>query len=352
LFKHVALKCTYNDGGQGDYVGFAGTCSNATIKHNIEANRVWCNQSECRAFYERGFKGKPPVDPCYESSLFRTWCFGAGWYHNGKKAGTPIIMHGTAPGKITVLTTRFPGDDESARKIIGFFKIASKRTADGQETFLHADPHYRVRLPLEEARELYFWDYYNRQEKPFWGTGLYRYLEDEDVYKILTDIRATIRNEPIKLVIDKLLSEDFANVASAPVSTRRHQNRVSIARKYGSFGEGEEHKKLKHWVAQNPSSIGINGVTKVQVEYTFPSGDTVDILFHCSNGRDVVVEIETVDPLPGCYQALKYRTLRCAERNLPIDSNKVDAYVVAWSFPKLVHDFCKTYGIRTVTKKL
>ena len=30
--KHTAVKCTYNNGDEGDYVGFNGTCSEDIIK--------------------------------------------------------------------------------------------------------------------------------------------------------------------------------------------------------------------------------------------------------------------------------------------------------------------------------
>ncbi|MEM4244271.1 MAG: hypothetical protein QXP44_05710, partial [Candidatus Bathyarchaeia archaeon] len=49
--------------------------------------------------------------------------------------------------------------------------------------------------------------------------------------------------------------------------------------------------------------------------------------------------------LPGCYQALKYKILKCAELGLPVTSARVKAKVVAWDFEPFVEEFCSRYGI-------
>ena len=109
---------------------------------------------------------------------------------------------------------------------------------------------------------------------------------------------------------------------------------------------------LKEWVAQNPKDIGLTNVEKTDIEYVFISGDTADIVFKLSNDRYAIIEIKTIDPLPGCHQTLKYRTLKCAELGLDITSSEVEGILVAWSIPKKVKDFCDRYGIRFVEKKL
>jgi hypothetical protein len=130
------------------------------------------------------------------------------------------------------------------------------------------------------------------------------------------------------------------------VSEPIRRTRILRVRKYGSGGEGIDHKKLKEWIAVNPDVIGLRNVRKTTVEYTFPSGDTADIVFELENDRYTVVEIETSDPLPGCYQALKYRTLKCAELGMPITSSIVEAIVVAWDFQPYIEDFCSSYAIK------
>ncbi len=123
-------------------------------------------------------------------------------------------------------------------------------------------------------------------------------------------------------------------------------------KKYGTGGEGIEHKRLKEWVANNPRSVGIKNVRSTKVEHSYLSGDSVDILFELTTNTDVVIEIETIDPLPGCHQAIKYRALRCAERGLPLSSDEVQAMIVAWEIPVHVMEFCEKYNIRHVEKRI
>jgi hypothetical protein len=360
MAKHVAIKCTYNNGNEGVFVGFNGTCSEDIIKWNIDNGRIWCSQKdcECRKYYDTGFKGSRPIDPCYESVLFRDWQYGAGWYHTGKRAGTPIHLSNVDKGKIAILTTRFPNDDEIDRRIIGFFKIARVTNNPNEETILIADKAFCIRLPMEEAKELYFWDYYSTRGGARWNTGLIRYLNDDQTVRILVDLQQTLRDEKAKAIVDDILSKDFLMAVPPPASGPRikrsgnRSKRISTVRKYGSGGEGQDHKMLKEWVAQNPKDIGLTNVEKTDIEYVFISGDTADIIFKLSNDRYAVVEIETIDPLPGCHQTLKYRTLKCAELGLDITSLEVEGILVAWSIPKKVKDFCDRYRIRFVEKKL
>jgi hypothetical protein len=130
------------------------------------------------------------------------------------------------------------------------------------------------------------------------------------------------------------------------------QSSENITRKYGPGGEGNVHKELKDWVAQNPIEIGLINVKKTEIEYAFASGDCADIVFELDGNKYVVVEIETREPSPGSLQALKYRVLKCAELGLDIKSPNVEAILVAWSIPKEVRNFCTKYGIRYVEKRL
>jgi hypothetical protein len=361
--RNIAIKCSYNNGGEGELVGFDGTCSEEIIKWNIEKGRVWCTQKECgcRKYYDRGFKGKRPTYPCLESELFHLWKFGAGTWHRGKRAGKPIHLSDVDVGKIAILTTRFPGDEEEDRKVIGFFKIAKVSNQPNKETTVFAEKRFRARLPIEEAKELYFWAYYHNQvgtSHARWGPGLVRYLEDEIVLRILTDLKETARNEQVRRMIAELVSNDFKGVtlkpASGPRATKSHgrTDRIARIRKYGPGGEGPDHKRLKEWVSKNPEAIGLTGVIHTEKEYCFPSGDRADILFRISGGKAAVVEIETTDPFPGAHQALKYKILRCAERNLALNSPQVRALLVAWHIPEQVKKFCDRYGIAFVTKKI
>ena len=84
-------------------------------------------------------------------------------------------------------------------------------------------------------------------------------------------------------------------------------------RKYGPSGESIDHRKLKEWILDHPEDIGLRGVLESHLEYEFFTGDRVDLLFDLEGDRYAVVEIETDNPLPGAFQALKYKVLKCAE---------------------------------------
>lgn len=351
--ENLAFKCTYNDGDEGFYVGFNGSCSIKNIKYNIEHGRVWCSNKncECRKFYDKNFKGSIQNKyPCLESKLFSKWMFQAGTYQKGKKVGQPKHFSKAKNNKVAILTTRFPNEKEENRRIIGLFKIS--KVSDDLTT-VYGDKIFRIRLPLEESKELYFWDYFSSSAGAKWKTGLYRYLPDEVIVNILIDLKQTLRDENSKWIVNELLVKDFANVTPQKISGARKNNknetrtnRISISRKYGSGGEGAEHKKLKEWVAKNPEQIGLKKVSNVHVEYRFLSNDCVDILFELEGGKDVVVEIETIDVEPGCHQLVKYKALRCLQKKELLNSNMVEMILVAWDIPELIKRKYSQYGIK------
>ncbi len=361
--RHVALKCTYNDAGQGYYVGFNGTCSDVNIKRNIESGRVWCGDSDClcKKFYRNGFSGARPRDPCLESVVFREWKFDAGTYQNGPRRGTPKRLPSLREGGIAILTTRFPGDPEVDRKIIGLFSIGKVTNLPNEGTTMVADERLRIRLPMEEATCLHFWDYYsNKKGGARMGTGLVRYLTTEQAAKVLVDVRETLRDQTQRATVDNILSSDFGYPQVMPppprgpradISGNRTQ-RVLVGRKYGPGGEGKHHKQLKEWIAAHPEAIGLTGATTDRVEYPFPSGDVSDIVFKLPGNKYAVVEVETLSPNPGHFQALKYRVLKCAELGIGIGSQDVQAILVAWQIPEEVRQFCNKYGISCVEKRL
>jgi hypothetical protein len=346
----VAFKCTYNDGDEDVFVGFAGTCSRDNIARNVRNKRVWCSNSgcECSRFYDKGMNGTKPDEPCYESTLFQRWTFGAGKYHSGAKAGEDIHLIKSAPGKFAILTTRFPDDSEADRRIVGLFKIGQ---IDNQNTVIAAEEG-RVRLPLEEAKELFFWAYSNTSKNtPDWHEGLFRYLGDGQVHRILDDVAGTVRDEKTKATIDALIDDSFGGVPAPPASgclaERSTARRAAVAqlRKYGGGGEDKAHRELKEWIADHPDVLALTDVSSVTVEHPFASGDVADLVFAHKSGIYTVVEIETTTPLPEAHQAIKYRALLCAKHGFPLDSENVRAIVVAWSIPSNVEHFCATYNI-------
>jgi hypothetical protein len=346
--RSLAFKLTYNDGTFRDhddnsFVGFRGACSRDLIAHNVPKH-VWCGQPEnqCRQFFDNGMVGRYPRFPCMESELFEHWQFNGGMWHNGPRKGRLIEIGDTDVGKIAILTTRRPEQEESERKIIGLYEVGRI-----DNTTLVAHQRRRIRLRRDEADLFDFWRYYrNSSGEPFWGTMLFRYLEDSQVHRVLFDMSSALTGAS-KQIADELIEQHFAGL-SPPTHTgylrpRPINKEAALRRKYPG-GEGKDHLQLKMWIAKNPSVIGLNSA-KAHVEHLFVSGDCVDVAFELANGDWVVVEIETNVPYPGAHQALKYRSLIAAQQRWNLDSTKAKAVLVAWKFDERTLDFCAQYGI-------
>ncbi len=78
------------------------------------------------------------------------------------------------------------------------------KTDDGN---LVAHPDFRIRLRAPEAEQLKFWRYYKNpaSAKPFWGTMLFRYLEDDQVHRILSDLAMAVGESASKEIVHKLV---------------------------------------------------------------------------------------------------------------------------------------------------
>lgn len=128
------------------------------------------------------------------------------------------------------------------------------------------------------------------------------------------------------------------------------QNEVTT-KKYGDGGEGKEHLDFKNLIADNPSLIGIENVTKVENDnHIFPSADRPDIIFTCSDNKYFIVEIEIENCIPGAYQAIKYKSLFCAEKGLALNADNVTTMLVARKINQDVKQFCDKYGVKTIER--
>jgi hypothetical protein len=126
--------------------------------------------------------------------------------------------------------------------------------------------------------------------------------------------------------------------------------------KYGSGGEGPDHRRLKKWCANHPEELGLSGVISVPgiteyapCQYT---ADLTDVAFQMRRGRHAVIEVETTYAKPGAFQALKYKTLLCARLGYPVGDDRVQAILVAWKIPEDVRVFCDEYEIEYKEKRV
>lgn len=199
--RNIAFKCNYCDGGKADNdIGFNGVCSDFVIDHNIKDKKTWCCSENCHCkHYFDGQINRQQLEKamssgefvCYESNLLSNWIMGAGYVVKGKHKGEPNRLLGVKSGSLCVLTTVFPNDSSQNRYIFGAFIV--KRSNEGDDTIAGdvESSEYRIMLTEKETRKMNFWNYYkNKSDKApnHWGTGLFRYLSDEQSLHILDDL--------------------------------------------------------------------------------------------------------------------------------------------------------------------
>ena len=165
-----------------------------------------------------------------------------------------------------------------------------------------------------------------------------------DLFIILTIIEDEKATKPIRTPIDRsALLQHYCHPALwSGVET-------SIRAKYGFGGEGDEHKALKAFITHHPERLGLGPATHATPEYTFITGNRVDILVSLVDGREAVVEIETDIALPGVHQALLYRTLRAVQRNESLASPAIIPVLVAHSVDTFSRICAERYGVHVVT---
>ena len=110
---------------------------------------------------------------------------------------------------------------------------------------------------------------------------------------------------------------------------------------YGPGGESAAHKLLKLYVAAHPLELGFSPEAEAHVEYSFPTGDRVDVLFENHRPDRTVVEVEIEgeqNVAVGVLQAIKYRSLASVDAGFPLFTARVGSLVVAYetNYPKAV----------------
>lgn len=214
---NIAMKCTFCDGGSSDSsLGFSDVCSVENISNNIKQGRVNCNGSDCRKFYDEEITYKELLERnrnggflCYDSAFLRDWKVYAGFYHNGDDKGKPMKFRNVANNKLTVLTTLIPGSQERERIVFGVYIIKDYFEGDNlEEGYIDSKEDYRLELTPKEAEEIKFWKYYYNEKSPKriqFGSGLHRYLTNEQAVQILKDIVAVKKGTKDEEISNELL---------------------------------------------------------------------------------------------------------------------------------------------------
>ncbi|MFC2021636.1 hypothetical protein ACFLTR_00250 [Chloroflexota bacterium] len=153
--------------------------------------------------------------------------------------------------------------------------------------------------------------------------------------------------------LKKLDEDEYKELVRVFKEHPRKVDTVRKAKKKGNWGphdgsgESEEHRRLKEYVASNPSIIlGEQGLETVEVEYGFPCGDRADIVLKDVDGNIIGAEIEIdVDntQLAGVLQAIKYRyMLALMEERKNFETR---AFLIAKSVSKDMVDLCEKYEV-------
>lgn len=223
---NIAIKSNYCDGGKNlTGIGYYGVCSDEIIDFNInQAHHAWCSHSDCACSqYVHGLMTREELDAsmnncgfvCYESAMLRDWRTAIGeTVARETKSFGPAIHEGA----VCVLTTRMPRMKEKDRFVFALFLIDYVHKGTASESgYVVCESEFRIRLKPSETRKIKFWDYYrnkNHPEKEVWGTGLYRYMDNKAIVKLLQDLIA-LRSGKEKIKVERFLDE-FMNRNNLP----------------------------------------------------------------------------------------------------------------------------------------
>lgn len=118
--------------------------------------------------------------------------------------------------------------------------------------------------------------------------------------------------------------------------------------------ESPEHKRLKEFVAQNPTVIGLpKAVLPGKTEYRLPSGDCLDVSFR-SRKSWVAAEVksrmsDSADLVRGIFQCIKYQAILDAV--LLSEAKAIDAraiLVLEDKLPESLQPLCNLLGVDVV----
>lgn len=236
--NNIAFKCIYCDGGKSkDVVGYKRVCSDDIIKYNIKVKKhVWCSQTEnmcnkylngkitreelCEFYNKTKYEFSKSV--CYESQMLEIWNAGAGITQNGDKRGKPMSLRNVIANSLSLLTSKLPNSEEKDRFIFAVFLIDENYEGDNsEEGYVVANAKYRIQLSLEEAKKLKFWDYYfndKNPEKIFLGSGLHRYITDDQSTQVLKKI-CEIKKGTSEEMISKEFLEYYCRIKNVDINS-------------------------------------------------------------------------------------------------------------------------------------
>lgn len=235
---NIAFKCNYCDGGESSrQMGYDGVCSDKIISYNIKKQQhTWCSDedSACQ-HYHNGDISRKELDHskdsgddlytvCYESQMLRSWKAFAGMIQNGENKGKPLKLKNVHYNSLALLTTRLPSEKEGERIIFGVFMVDDIFEGDdSHEGYVSAKSDYKIKITPKEAQTMKFWNYYFNPKNPEsirMGSGLFRYLNDEQAIQILRDLvklkEKTPEAESAKCLLDHFCQINQIDINKIP----------------------------------------------------------------------------------------------------------------------------------------
>lgn len=221
--KNIAFKCNYCDGGKDENgIGFCGPCSNRCIMGNIKNDpSAWCSnpQSNCYQYYdgtidraelERRYEEDHKC--CSESFMLKNFAANAGQFRSVDKNGDMKSIRQTGVYKVSFLTTVFPYEPEENRVIFAaFINDSYDAGTDDYPGFVKSlKEDTRLSFLENDAQKLKFWDYYRNPNAPTskkWGSGLFRYLEDDVTLRILNDAKKIVTDDEARTKIQNIIDK-------------------------------------------------------------------------------------------------------------------------------------------------
>lgn len=119
-------------------------------------------------------------------------------------------------------------------------------------------------------------------------------------------------------------------------------------------GEGEEHKRLKAFVAEHPELLNLRGAIGItEIEHRLPSGDSLDVFF--ARGKEVIgVEVkpstsDEADIVRGLYQCIKYKAVLQARQSAELKPQNARTFLVlGGALPQALIALKNTLGVSVV----
>lgn len=183
---NIAFKVTFNDNE------WMNVCSKDIANYNFK-HRTWCKiqssfEDNCQnpiwfELIEKGSGG-----PCADCIALRYLQFYPGHFHGEKHNNEPKRCLGAKMGKIALFTSKEPGANESERFIFAIGQINRITTLeDADYETIGCDYDSAVYI---KNNDLKLWKYFRNSntDRIAWNTGLFRYVNDGVIRKILNQI--------------------------------------------------------------------------------------------------------------------------------------------------------------------